>query len=126
MAKKTTNKSAGGSIFDIVKSVDDSAEILSESVNSVIDDYINTGNYILNAAMTGSLFRGAPTGRVLCLAGDPGTGKSYLALSICREGQKKGYTPIYMDSEGSIDKDFVELIGCDSSKMIIKQVSTIS
>ena len=52
MAKKTTTKSTGGSIFDIVKSVDDSAEILSESVNSVIDDYINTGNYILNAAMT--------------------------------------------------------------------------
>jgi len=126
MAKKTTTKSAGGSIFDIVKSVDDSAEILSESVNSVIDDYVNTGNYILNAAMTGSLFKGVPTGRVLCLAGDPGTGKSYLALSICREGQKKGYTPIYMDSEGSIDKDFVERIGCDSSKMIIKQVSTIS
>lgn len=126
MAKKMNTKSSGGSIFDIVKSIDDTAEILSESATAVIEDYVNTGSYIVNAAMTGSLFRGVPTGRVVCFAGDPGTGKSYLALSICREGQKKGYTPIYMDSEGSIDKEFVERIGCDSSKMIIKQVSTIS
>ena len=124
MAKKATIKA--GSIFDIVRNIDNTAEVLSESATAVIDDYISTGNFILNACMTGSLFKGAPTGRVLCLAGDPGTGKSYLALSICREGQKKGYTPIYMDSEASIDIKTVEKIGCDPSNMIIKQVSTIS
>lgn len=54
------------------------------------------------------------------------TGKSFLAISTCREAQKKGYTPIYFDSEGAIDKDFVERLGCDASKFIIKQVTTIS
>jgi RecA/RadA recombinase len=76
--------------------------------------------------MTGSLFKGVPTGRVLTLAGEPGTGKSFLAISVCREAQKKGYTPVYMDSEGAIDREFVERLGCDSSKFIIKQVTTIS
>lgn len=127
MAKKTiSTESAGDSIFDLIKSVDNSAEILSESSTAVIDDYINTGSYILNACMTGSLFKGVPAGRVLCLAGLPGSGKSYLALSTCREAQKKGYTPVYMDSEGAIDKDFVTRLGCDASKMVIKQVTTIS
>ena len=46
MAKKTTNKSYGGSIFDIVKSFDDSAEILGKSKTAVINDYIDTGSYI--------------------------------------------------------------------------------
>lgn len=127
MAKKTVStEAAGDSIFDLIKSVDNSAEILSESSNAVIEDYIDTGCYILNACMTGSLFKGIPSGRVLCLAGAPGSGKSFLAISACREAQKKGYTPIYMDSEGAIDKDFVTRLGCDASKMIIKQVTTIS
>ena len=38
MAKKTTNKSSGGSIFDIVKSFDDSAEILGKSKTAVINE----------------------------------------------------------------------------------------
>jgi RecA/RadA recombinase len=126
MAKKNNKSGVGGSIFDIIKSVDDSAEILADSATAVIDDYLNTGSYIVNAALTGSLFKGVTSGRITCLAGNPGTGKTYLALSICREGQKKGYTPIYMDSEGSIDKDFVSRIGCDPSNMIIKQVTTVS
>ena len=75
--------------------------------------------------MTGSIFKGVPSGRVLTLAGEPGTGKSFLAVSICREAQKKGYTPVYMDSEGAIDREFVERLGCDATKFVIKQVTTI-
>ena len=125
MAKKAT-KATSGSIFDIVKSIDDSAEILSESSSAVIDDYVNTGSYIVNAALTGSIFKGVPSGRITCLAGNPSTGKTYLALSICREAQKKGYTPIVLDSEGAIDKMFCERLGLDTTNMINKQVTTVS
>ena len=113
------------SIFSIISAVDKSAEILAESKTAVIKDYINTGSYILNACMTGSIFKEVPSGRVLTLAGEPGTGKSFLAVSICREAQKKGYTPVYMDSEGAIDREFVERLGCDATKFVIKQVTTI-
>ena len=128
MAKKKgiDTGSTGDSVFDLINSIDDSAEIIAESKTAVISDYIGTGSYILNAAMTGSLFKGVPTGRVTTLAGPSGCGKSYLALSICRSAQKKGYTPVYMDSESAIDKEFVERLGCDTSNFIIKQVSTIS
>lgn len=127
MGKKVvTSSNSGDSIFDLINSVDDSAEILSESKTAIIKDYIHTGSYILNACMTGSLFKGIPTGRVTTLAGAPGSGKSFLAVSACREAQKKGYTPIYMDSEGAIDVDFVKRLGCDTSKFVIKQVTTIS
>lgn len=126
MAKKTTSNEEGLSVFDLITSVDNSAELLSESKSAVIKEYINSGSYILNACMTGSLFKGIPSGRVTTLAGAPGAGKSYLAVSACREAQKKGYTPIYMDSEGAIDRDFVERLGCDATKFVIKQVTTIS
>lgn len=53
------------------------------------------------------------------------TGKSFLACSVCREAQKMGYTPIYLDSEGAIDATFVKRLGVDPSRLIIKQVQTI-
>ena len=125
-SKNSISSSSENSVFSLISSVDDSAEILENSKTAIIKDYIHTGSYILNACMTGSLFRGVPTGRVLTLAGEPGAGKSFLAISICREAQKKGYTPIYMDSEGAIDVDFVKRLGCDASKFVIKQVTTIT
>ena len=129
MAKKSvvTGHSVGEhSVFDLIKSFDDSAEVLSDSKMAVITDYISTGNYMLNACITGSLFKGAPVGRALVLSGDPGCGKSFLAVSLCREAQKKGYTPVYLDSEGAIDIEFIKRLGCDVSNFIIRQVTTIS
>ena len=129
MAKKKDIVSDGTSlpsVFDLVKKVDDSAEIIAESSYSNIKEWIPTGSYILNACMSGDLFKAIPTGRVVTLEGDSGVGKSFLACSICREAQKMGYTPIYMDSEGAIDSAFVSRLGVDPSKLIIKQVSTIA
>lgn len=127
MAKKSSIglEKKANSVFDIIKNVDKSAEILSQCDSAVIKDYIDSGNYILNACLTGSLFKGAPTGRVLTLAGSSGCGKSYLALSFCRNAQKKGYTPLYLDSESAIDIEFVKRLGCDTENFILKQVSTI-
>jgi len=112
-------------IFKTLQNVDDSVEIISQSVYSNIEDWIPSGNYILNACLSGDLFKGCPSGRILTLAGESQTGKSFLAVSFCREAQKKGYTPVYLDSENSIDKDFVTRLGCDPNNFIIKQVNTI-
>lgn len=125
MAKKSSETSGKCSVFDLVSKVDCSVEILSDARTAVIADYIDSGNYMLNAAMTGSIFKGAPTGRVLTLTGEPGTGKTFIALSLCRNAQKKGYTPIYIDSEGAIDEEFVKRMGCDTHNFVIKQASTV-
>lgn len=114
------------SVFDLIKSVDKTAEIIAESATSNIKEWIPTGSYVLNAAMSGDLFKAIPTGRVITFAGTSGAGKSYLACSCCREAQKMGYTPIYMDSESAIDANFVSRLGVDPNNLIIKQVSTIA
>ena len=129
MAKKKELLSDGTSlpsVFDLVKKIDDSVEIIAESAYSNIRSWIPTGNYILNACMSGDLFKGIPTGRITTFEGDSGVGKSFLACSVCREAQKMGYTPIYMDSEGAIDSNFVSRLGVDPTNLIIKQVSTIA
>lgn len=125
MAKKNTNVTTG-SIFDIINSVDNGCELIEQSAGAQIDDYISTGSLILNACVTGSLFKGIPTGRVTTLAGEPGAGKSFLALSACREAQKQGYVPIYLDSEGAQDIQTVTRLGIDAKRFMIKQVNTIT
>lgn len=126
MARKNTDIITGGSVFDLVKSITKDAEIISESLTANNDDWIPSGNYILNAAINGSLFGGIPNRRSICLAGESQTAKSYLACSFCREAQKKGYTPIVMDSEGAYDIDFVGRLGVDVNNFILMQVNTIS
>lgn len=124
--KKVENTEELGSIFDLVKTFDNNAEIIAESAYSNIKEWIPSGNYMLNACMSGDLFKAVPAGRTVLLAGESGVGKTYLHCSICREAQKMGYTPIILDSEGSIDSTFVSRLGVDPHKCIIRQVNTIS
>lgn len=112
--------------FSVIQNVDDTAEIIADSAYSKIKEWIPTGNYMLNASISGSLFGGIPSGRSLLLVGESGSAKSYLSISICREAQKMGYTVLYLDSEGAIDDKFVARLGVDTKKFIIKQVNTIT
>lgn len=125
--KKVQVESAGKQIdiFKTLKKIDNDIEIIEDSTISNIRDWIPTGNYILNACLSGDLFKGIPTGRVTTIAGPSQTGKSYLAVSICREAQKMGYTPVYLDSEGGMDKDFVSRLGCNPNDFLIKEVNTL-
>jgi len=67
---KTTKKKK--SFLDTIRTFDNSAELLSDAQSAVIHDYIDTGNYMLNACMTGSIRKGVPCGKIVTLAGSSG------------------------------------------------------
>ena len=127
MAKKTTEKKpvSFSELNDTLSEFSPDGDILENSVYAKIDEFIPTGPYILNAALSGSLFGGMPNRRSLTFAGEEGTGKTYLALSICRNAQAMGYNIIYYDSEGGIDIDFVKRLGVDTKKIRIENISTV-
>jgi len=131
MAKKMSSNnvspqiSSFNEINDMLSKFSPDGAIIDDSIYAKIDEWIPTGSYILNAALSGSLFGGMPNRRSLMLAGETGTGKTYLACSIIRNAQNMGYFPIYYDSEGSIDIDFVKKLGIDTSKFRLENVNTI-
>ena len=126
MAKKTEKKQASFSeLNDALSVFSPDGDILEDSVYARIDEFIPTGPYILNAALSGSLFGGMPNRRSLTFAGEEGTGKTYLALSICRNAQAMGYNIVYYDTEGGIDIDFVKRLGVDTKRVRIENISTI-
>jgi RecA/RadA recombinase len=129
MAKKTPAKKGEPGSFsqlnDFLNTIAPDGEILDINPIAKIDEWIPTGSYILNAALSGSLFGGLPNRRSLVLAGEEGTGKTFIALSIVRNAQKMGYDVIYFDSEGAIDIDFVAKLGVDTSRVRLQPVNTV-
>jgi RecA/RadA recombinase len=129
MAKRVnqekSQKSSFSELNDMLSKFSPDGAIIEDSLYAKIDEWISTGSYVLNAALSGSLFGGMPNRRSLMLAGQEGTGKTYVAMSIVRSAQAMNYFPIYYDSEGSIDIEFVKKLGIDTSKFRLENVTTI-
>ena len=104
----------------------ETGSILSENTFSEVDEWIPTGNYLLNAQLSGTLFGGIPNTRSLGLMGDPGTGKSFVCLNVAREAQKKGYDVIYCDTEGAIDKSSAIKFDIDANKVRYQPIKTVT
>lgn len=112
--KEFTFSEVGNLIEDSIKStsilVDDGKEALKR-------EYLKTGIYLLNALFSKSILHGGiQSNRITAIAGDSGTGKSFLCYNICREAQKDGWSVIYIDTEHSIELDQLPNFGIDITK----------
>ena len=77
--------------------------------------YISTGNYVLNAALSGSLFGGIGSRGISVFGGPEASGKTFLALNIMREAQREGYCVVYIDTEYAINRADLPKYGIDIS-----------
>ena len=112
----------------IKESGNEFAGLVSEGIAAGdITDYVDTGSYIFNALVSGSLFGGLPSNKVTALAGESSTGKTFFALSVVRNFLDANPTGgvIYFESESAISRDMIESRRIDSKRMIIMPVATI-
>ena len=100
-------------------------DTLDKSSISEIDDYIPSGNFLLNACLTGSLFKGYPNNRSVSIAGPSGTGKTFLVLNAIKQAQEKGYYIVFYDSENAVDKQLVEKFGIDPTTFRYEPCNTV-
>lgn len=56
----------------LLTKINPKGSIITHNTFSKIDEYISSGNYLLNAQLTGSLFGGIPNSRSVCFAGETG------------------------------------------------------
>lgn len=78
--------------------------------------WFSTGNVVVNQIISGSVSGGIPQGRITGLAGNSGSGKSFLACNAMREAQKAGAHIVTLDSENALDDEFVSKIGVDVNR----------
>ena len=99
--------------------------VMDQSTFSEVTEWIDTGNYNLNACVSGSLFGGWPNNRSCSVAGPSGTGKTYLILNSVKEAIDMGYSVIFYDSEAAVDKTLMEKFGIDTTKVNYQPINTV-
>ena len=50
-----------------------------------VDSYTDTGSYILNALLSGSIYKWLPCNKITALAGEAATGKTFFLIGIIRQ-----------------------------------------
>ncbi len=87
-------------------------------------DWISTGNYALNYLISGDFNRGVPLGKVTVLAGESGSGKSFIASgNLVRNAQKQGIYVILIDTENALDQTWLEALGVDTDEKKLLRLS---
>ena len=116
-------------IKDLVKaSGNEYANIVAEGVAAGdVDSFVDTGSYIFNALLSGSLYGGLPANKITAIAGESATGKTFFALGMCKQflEDNPDSAVIYFESESAITKEMIEERGIDSNRMIIVPVVTV-
>ena len=113
---------------NIVKEIDnDYAGLLSEGGVGDIESFVDTGSYIFNALISGSIYKGIPSNKITALAGESGTGKTFFCLGVVqnylRDNPEAGV--VYFESEAAVTKDMIDERGIDGTRMILVPVTTV-
>jgi RecA/RadA recombinase len=88
---------------------------------------IDTGSYMLNAVLSGSIYGGVPNNKVTAFAGETATGKTFFVLGIAKQFLEDNPTGgvVYYDTEAAVTKNMMEERGIDTSRVVISEPDTI-
>ena len=91
------------------------------------DGFVDTGSYILNALISGSIFGGLPSNKITALAGESSTGKTFFALSIVKHflNSNPDAQVIYFETESAVSKDMMVSRGIDVKRVGLVPVTTV-
>jgi RecA/RadA recombinase len=111
---------------DIVKEIGDDYTKLASDIDET-ETYVDTGSYIFNALVSGSIFGGVSGNKITAIAGESSTGKTFFSLAVVKnflDNNPDGYC-LYFDTEAAITKSLLESRGVDTSRTVVVNVVTI-
>ena len=104
------------------------ASIVNDGVEAGdVSTYIDTGSYIFNGLVSGTINGGIPANKITALAGESATGKTFFVLGMCKHflDNNPDAGVIYFESESAITKDLIENRGIDTKRMVVMPVTTV-
>ena len=114
---------------DIIKSTgNEYASLVEDGVEAGdVENFIDTGSYIFNALLSGSIHGGLPANKITALAGESATGKTYFLCGIVKNflDANPDAGVIYFESESAITKQMIVDRGIDAKRMVIVPVTTV-
>ncbi len=114
---------------NVIKDVgNEYASLVADGVHAGdVDSFIDTGSYIFNGLLSGSLYGGLAANKITALAGESATGKTYFLMGIVKNFLEKDPNAgvIYFESESAITKQMILDRGIDPNRMIVSSVTTV-
>ena len=111
---------------DIVKEIGDDFTQLAADIDGT-EQYIDTGSYIFNGLVSGSIFGGDSSNKITAIAGESSTGKTFFSLAVVKnflDSNPDGYC-LYFDTEAAVNKPLLESRGIDLNRLVVVNVVTI-
>ena len=111
---------------DIVKEIGDDFTQLAADIDGT-EQYIDTGSYIFNGLVSGSIFGGVSSNKITAIAGESSTGKTFFSLVVVKnflDSNPDGYC-LYFDTEAAVNKPLLESRGIDLDRLVVVNVVTI-
>jgi len=111
---------------DIVKEIGDEYTQLASDIDET-ETYVDTGSYVLNSLVSGSIFGGVSGNKITAIAGESSTGKTFFSLAVVKnfmDSNPDGYC-LYFDTEAAVNKSLLTSRGIDLTRLVVVNVVTI-
>ena len=111
---------------EIVKEIGDEYTQIASDIDET-ERFIDTGSYIFNGLISGSIFGGVSSNRITAIAGESSTGKTYFSIAVVKnflDTNPDGYC-LYFDTEAAVNKGLLESRGIDTTRLVVVNVVTI-
>jgi len=111
---------------EIVKEIGDDFTQLARDIDGE-ENYIDTGSYIFNGLVSGSIFGGVSSNKITAIAGESSTGKTFFSLAVVKnflDSNPDAYC-LYFDTEAAVNKGLLESRGIDMNRLVVVNVVTI-
>jgi len=111
---------------DIVKEIGGEYTQLASEIDET-ETYVDTGSYIFNALVSGSVFGGVSGNKITAIAGESSTGKTFFSLAVVKnflDSNPDGYC-LYFDTEAAVNKSLLASRGVDLDRVVVVNVVTV-
>jgi RecA/RadA recombinase len=92
-----------------------------------VDGFVDTGSYAFNALLSGSVWGGIPNNKIIAIAGESATGKTYFTLGIVHKflSDNPSGVVLYFDTEQAVTSSMFTDRGVDPERVAVFPVATI-
>lgn len=101
--------------------------IVADGIVGDLSGFIDTGSLLLNAEVSGSMFKGLPDNKISMFCGPQGVGKSFILLTIIAQFLSKypKANVIFFESESAQRTELMEKFGVDTSRVYFAPITTV-
>ena len=113
-------------ISDIIKDIGDEHATLASDIDET-EAYVDSGSFIFNALISGSIYGGISANKITAIAGESSTGKTFFSLAVVRNflDTNPDAVVLYFDTESAITKSLLADRGIDTNRVVVINVVTI-